>query len=63
MYYNQESVVHRQDEDQGRSKDIQGPWTTDSPGPLPILHNLFPDPSSTYIPTQTLHMFISIIWF
>ena len=27
---------------QWRSKDVWGPWTTDSPGPLPILHNLIP---------------------
>ena len=27
---------------QWRSEDVRGPWTTDSPGPLPILHNLIP---------------------
>ena len=27
---------------QWRSKDVRGPWTTDSPGPLPIHHNLIP---------------------
>ena len=26
--------------EQWRSEDVRGPWTTDSPGPLPILHNL-----------------------
>ena len=25
---------------QWRSEDVRGPWTTDSTGPLPILHNL-----------------------
>ena len=28
--------------DQWRREDVRGPWTTDSPGPLPILHNLIP---------------------
>ena len=27
---------------QWRSEDVRGPWTTDSPEPLPILHNLIP---------------------
>ena len=39
--------VHRQ----WRREDVRGPWTTDSPGPLPILHDLIPlthPPHRTY---------------
>ena len=46
---------------QWRSEDVRGPWTTDSLGPLPIVHNLIPFDPSTYTPTQTLYMFNSII--
>ena len=48
---------------QWRSEDVRGPWTTDSPGPLPILHNLIPLTPLPHTPllrlcTISLHDFI-----
>ena len=39
---------------QWRSKDVRGPWTTDSPGPLPILHNLIPLTPPSHTPLLRL---------
>ena len=36
------SMVRSKSYGQWHSKDVRGPWTTDSPGPLPILHNIIP---------------------
>ena len=48
---------------QWRSKDVRGQWTTDSPGPLSILHNLIP----LTPPPHTLLLIpctcLSLLWF
>ena len=59
VYFSELSSIN-----QWRSEDFRGPWTTDSLGPLLTFHNLIAlTPPPTYTPTQTLHTFISIIWF
>ena len=40
--------------DQWRSKDVRGPWTTDSLGPLPILQNFIPLTPLPYTPQLRL---------
>ena len=47
---------------QWRSKDVRGPWTTDSPGPLPILHNLIPLTPPPHTPLLKLCTCLSLYY-
>ena len=47
---------------QWRSEDVRGPWTKDSPGPLPIFHNLVPLIPPPHTPLPRLYTCLSQLY-
>ena len=69
LYYGgvvcRETILYSMSVDQCKcqwlSEDVRGPWTTDSPGPLPILHNFFPLTPPPHTPLLRICTLLSLL--